>query len=275
MSKLNVLLQNTGDMALKRRATRIVTEINARPGDKIIDIGCGDGYYLHLLSNLDVPRLQLSGTDYDILGLEKTKTNLKGKKIKIFPGDLMKRLPFKNNSFDKAVMSEVAEHLPDDVKGLREVNRILKSGGVLCLTVPHANYPFLWDPVNWLLEALFFTHFKSGFLAGIWNQHIRLYRPNDIKKVVEAAGFKVEKLESLTYWCLPFNHFLVNLVARFLHRQYVKGTPNQSLNKFTIFPTRSWLLNVAFKIANLVDKLNDLLPRKHAGVAVFVKAVKS
>lgn len=273
-SILEELLANTGDMALKRRARRIITDLDPKSGEELIDIGCGDGYYLHLLSRLHIPKLHLSGTDFDIQGLEKTNVNLKRKNIKILPGDLMKKLPFKNSTFDKTVMSEVAEHLPNDVKGLKEVHRILKPGAVLCLTVPHANYPFLWDPLNWMLEHFFNFHIKSGFFAGIWNQHIRLYRPDQIKQVLEKAGFKVKKLESLTFWCLPFNHYLVNLVARYLSQKYNQGTPNISLNKFTTSPIGSPLLNLAFWTVNMLDRLNDLWQPKEVGVSVFVKAIK-
>lgn len=272
---LDQLLKNTGDMALKRRARRIVEELNPQSGDKIIDIGCGDGYYLHLISNLGIPKLQLAGTDYDIVGLDKTRHNLSNPKIKLLPGDLMKKLPFEEKSFDKAVMSEVAEHLPDDVKGLREVLRILKPGGVLCLTVPCANYPFFWDPINWILDNFFNTHIKSGFLAGLWNQHIRLYRPKQIQQVLEKAGFRVEKRHALTFWCLPFNHYLVNIVARYLAKQYSQGKPNQSLNKFTTIPKRSWILNSAFTVVNTLDRLNDIWQPSNVGVSVFVKAIKT
>ena len=272
---LELLLANTGDMALKRRAKRIIVELTPKSGQKIIDIGCGDGYYLHILSHLNIPKLNLSGIDYDINGLNKTKRNLNNSKIKIYAGDLMKKLPFENNSFDKAVMSEVAEHLPNDIKGLKEVYRILKPGAILCLTVPHTNYPFLWDPLNWLLEHLFNTHIKSGFFAGLWNQHVRLYKPTQIRLVLEKAGFTVEKLESGTFWCLPFNHYLVNLVARYLSHQYNQGTPNFSLNKFTTSPKRSSLINLAFYGVNLLDRLNDIWQPKNAGVSVFVKAIKS
>lgn len=273
-TKLEYLLANTGDMALKRRARRIIEELSPKPGEKIIDIGCGDGYYLHLLANLGVSKLQLVGTDSDVNGLNKTRDNLAGKKVKILPGDLMAKLPFANASVDKAVMSEVAEHLPDDVRGLREVRRILKPGGTLCLTVPHANYPFLWDPLNWLLKHLLRTHITSGFWAGIWNQHLRLYTPAQIKKVVERSGFKVEKLESLTCWCLPFNHYLINLVARYLSYTYRQGSPNASLNKFTTAPKRHPLINIAFFLVNLLDRLNNFWQPTETGVSVFIKASK-
>jgi len=268
---IDVLLANTGDMALKRRARRILTEIDPRPKDKILDIGCGDGYYLHLLHNLE-PKAVLTGTDFDPKGLTKAKVNLGGK-IKLVQADLMKRTVFTTGEFDKAVISEVAEHLPDDLKGLTEVKRILKPGGILCLTVPNANYPFLWDPINRLLE-LFGTHIKSGFWAGIWNQHLRLYTPERIESVLKKAGFEIEKRESLTYWCLPFNHYLVNLVARYLHGQFVSGNTKDSLSKFNTQASKGLMLDFCFWLVNAIDTLNNVWQPHDQGVAVFIKAIK-
>lgn len=266
------LLENTGDMALKRRAINIVAGLKLKKGDKILDIGCGDGYYLHLLKNLDLG-LDLAGTDYDEPGLKKARENL-GREIPLKKGDLLKKLPFESESFDKVVMSEVAEHLSNDIKGLEEVYRVLRKGGTLVLTVPNHNYPFLWDPLNWLLEKLFNFHIKSGFFAGLWNQHMRLYKPHEIRSVVEEAGFKVIEVKSLTWWCLPFNHYLVNLVARGLaHGAFSKGV-NHSLSKYTKNPKRPFYLNFAFTLVNALDKLNDLYQPENYGVSVFIKAKK-
>src|SRR5258708_2618194 len=138
--RLEKLLDNVGDMALKRRAKKIVLETNPLDGDNILDLGCGDGFYLHLLSNLGLD-LKLTGSDFDEAALIVAKKRFKGSGIKFVKGDLMSKLPFKDKVFDKIVMSEVAEHLPNDLKGLKEVFRILKPNGVLCITVPNANYP--------------------------------------------------------------------------------------------------------------------------------------
>jgi ubiquinone/menaquinone biosynthesis C-methylase UbiE len=270
--KFEKLLQNTGDMALKRRALNVINELELKNGDRVLDVGCGDGYYLHLLSNLGMD-LKLTGTDFDEAGLKKAKSNLNGK-IPLYKADLMKKLPFKTNSFDKIVMSEVIEHLPDDTKGLKEVYRVLKVDGTLCLTVPNHNYPLLWDPINWLLEHFFGFYIKSGFFAGIWNQHERLYTPKQIKRVVEKTGFKANIVKSLTWWCLPFNHYIVNLVARFLAHSDLSSEKNKALSKYTKNPKRPILLNAAFVFVNLLDRLNDIWQPSGRGVSIFVRATK-
>lgn len=269
--RLKQLLENTGDTALKRRALRVIEELNPRDGEKILDVGCGDGYYLYLLSNLGL-KLQIVGVDNDPKALDSAKKNLKSKRISLVNADLMEKLPFKSDSFDKAVMSEVSEHLTDDVKGLKQVKRVLRKDGVLILTVPNYNFPFLWDPVNWILQNFFNTHIKSGFWAGIWNQHERLYKPKQIQKVIEKSGFKINKLEKLTFWSLPFSHYIINLGARFM-ASGGKSSLTFGANKFKKTGKRSLIPQIYFLTAGVVDRLNDLT-RCNTGISIFVKALK-
>lgn len=273
LSKLDKLLESVGDMALKRRAKKLITGINPEKGDRILDLGCGDGFYLYLLSNLGL-KLRLVGCDYGDAELNAARRNLKGKRIPLYNGDLMKKLPFKDNYFDKIIMSEVAEHLPNDLKGLREVYRVLKPGGVLCLSVPNANYPIFWDPVNWILEKTVKRHIKNGFWAGFWFNHVRLYKPDQLRVVVEKAKFKIDKVESLTFWSLPFNHHIINIVARLLWGGKLPASIGSSVNKYQTKAKRPLLIALGFRAVNLIDRLNDLFSPKNIGVGVFVRAQK-
>ena len=271
-NKLEELLANTGDMALKRRARRIIEEINPKGGDKILEVGCGDGYYLHLLSSLGV-KLNLTGVDIDKRALASAKDNLRGKKVKLIHADLMKGLPFRAGSFDKIIMSEVAEHLPDDVKGLTEVKRVLKKSGVLVLTVPNWNFPIFWDPVNWFLQRIG-RPIRKGFWAGIWNQHERLYKPDQIIGVLTKSGFAIKKYESVTFWSIPFSHYFLNFAARMLHHGGLSSDVATSVNKFESTGKRPWYVAFAFGLFETVDKLNDIYIPKNSGVSVLVKTKK-
>lgn len=272
--KLELLLDKVGDPALRRRARKIILATDPKEGERILDVGCGDGFYLYLLSNLGI-KLHLFGSDLDPNALISAKQILAGKNIKLGQGDLMKGLSFKEGYFDKIIMSEVVEHLPNDVKGLKEVFRILKPGGVLCLSVPNANYPLFWDPVNRILEDTGKTHIKSGFWAGIWNQHIRLYSPELIQKVVEKAGFQAKIVESVTWWCLPFSHNLINLAARIVYSQKVTKISSDSVSKYSnINKKRSPLIELGFGLIRFIDSINEIYQPKKRGAGVFVKAVK-
>ena len=229
--KLDELLKNVGDMALKRRAREVIQQLELKDGEKVLDLGCGDGYYSYLLSQIPL-NLKLTGIDSHKEAIETARTLVPKIKATFIIGDAEK-LPFAKDSFDKIIMSEVIEHVNDDMKVLREARRVLKKDGILVLTTPNKNYSFLWDPVNWTLEHLFNFHIKRGFFAGIWNQHLRLYKPEELRKRMEKAGFKIVACELLTTWCLPFSHYLLNLGCKLLFRKKLGKDILKDINKFS------------------------------------------
>lgn len=270
-NKLNRFLENVGDMALKRRARKILDGLDLCGKNKIIDLGCGDGFYLYLLNNL-YPELNLTGFDHDQIVLKNARKNIKTNRIKLIKGNISK-MPFKKNSFQKAIITEVLEHIDDDKQALDEIYRILKPGGVLVLTVPSYSFPFLWDPVNWILQNIFNTHICGiGFFAGIWARHKRLYKKFDIEELIREAGFKIERVEQLTTRCLPFNHYLVNLVARLIYDFKLPTSIKDPISKFKQ-AKKPLLVKIAFYVVNLFDKLNDVMPGNN-GLSIYIKAIK-
>lgn len=271
--KLNQLLANTGDIALKRRAKWLIEYLELENGQQVLDIGCGDGFYLHLLSNLSY-KLKITGLDNDENALKSARNNLRGKKVKLV-SDNARTLPFRSNTFDRVIASEVLEHIDNDLVALTEIKRVLKPGGVVVLSVPNLNYPFLWDPINWLLERFFNIHFKKGFWAGIWNQHKRLYSKNKLELLIKKAGLNESHVQKLTHYSLPFNHYLINIVARYLAWSKSNKEIKQSLSKFTTSKhTKNRKLNI-FSIINYFDKLNDIWDGEGSSVSLVAYAKKN
>ena len=177
--KLNFFLRTVGDMALKRRARKVIEGLELKRGERVLDVGCGNGYYLSLLNRLGLD-FDLVGIDIDQSALTDAAKFIGDKKVKLILVDGSK-IPFPSNSFDKVVMGEVIEHVLKEEVVLNEVLRVLKKNGKLCLTTCNIDYPFFWDPINWILQHFFNTHIRSGFWAGIWNQHTRLYKKEYIE----------------------------------------------------------------------------------------------
>jgi ubiquinone/menaquinone biosynthesis C-methylase UbiE len=272
-NKIDELLANVGDMALKRRARRIIQVLEPKRGDKILDLGCGNGYYSYLLSKLSI-KLNITGIDNHINALQDAKIFVGSQKAKFIFANA-ERIPFPKNYFDKIVMSEIIEHVNDDLKVLKEVRRVLKPGGIVVLTTPNKDYPFFWDPVNWILLHFFDTHIKSGFFAGIWNQHLRLYKPRNLEAKMKEAGFKTVSYELLTGWSLPFNHYLLNIGARILYYKKLNEDILQDINKFSISKNKKTkLASFLFWLVNSFDKLNDIFPNS-SGVSILVTAFKN
>lgn len=100
----------------------------------ILDVGCGEGFTL--------ARLKEKGIGKSYEGIEYNKKAIAlGKKenpsIKIKEGSIYE-LPYKANSFDLVLCTEVLEHMDDPKKALKELVRVSKK--YLLLSVP--NEPF-------------------------------------------------------------------------------------------------------------------------------------
>jgi SAM-dependent methyltransferase len=153
-----------------------------------------------------IARARLVGVDRDMDRLRQAWRSATG--AQVCRADVL-RLPFRDDSFHKVLMSEVLEHLLDEDGGIAEVRRVMKSGGILAVSVPHVDQPFLWDPIYRLWSAAGGRPLRTSSIATIWSGHYRLYRPEDLVRCLEKGGFAVERVEEATHYCFPFAHFLV------------------------------------------------------------------
>lgn len=207
LATIEQMTRNEADMAFKKRVRTIFEWIDPRDESLILDCACGRGFYLNMFRF--VSQCKLVGLELDWPVIEKAKRNVGHLKNLLLSNANIYALPYPDNTFDGIILSEILEHIERDVDGLREVKRVLKPGGVVAISVPNANYPFWWDPINKSLEALFKTHIASGPLAGIWANHVRLYTREQLRGSVEAAGFEVEEERAFTHYSFPFIHNLV------------------------------------------------------------------
>jgi ubiquinone/menaquinone biosynthesis C-methylase UbiE len=209
------ILSKVGDLGFKRRVNRILDWLTVKNSDVILDCGCGEGFYTMTLVELY--------DDFKVTAFDQNATLLKmaanwaknhSHKIEFINGDIEKGLPFPNDFFDKIIFTEVLEHLDHDHAALTELYRVLKPGGIVALTVPNENFPFLWDPLNGVRKFLKLGHFdsKNTVLGGVWAyDHKRLYSVNMIRNLCEITGFKVQEQLIFTHYCMPFNYLILRL----------------------------------------------------------------
>ena len=85
----------------------------------------------------------------------------------------IEELGLASNAFDAIVAGDVLQSCADDLAALREMRRVLKDGGLLCLTVPA--YSFLWGEDD---EA---------------RGHQRRYTVSELRRKVNTCGFQVHR----------------------------------------------------------------------------------
>ncbi len=158
--------------------------LGVRPGDRLLDLGCGTGRHAFeaLRRGARVVALDLGREDLlqardwmaAIAAAGEAPPAAAGLAVQ---GDAL-RLPFPDGAFDRVIVSEVLEHIPDDVAAIREVQRVLRPGGTLAVTVPR------WFPerVCWLLSEEYHTN-PGG--------HVRIYRASELRAKLRAAGIAI------------------------------------------------------------------------------------
>jgi SAM-dependent methyltransferase len=264
------LVANEPDMAYKRRVKLFLRWLTAEPGDRVLDAACGRGFVLNFLRV--VSDCSLFGQDLEYDYVRQAHAQLGEREVALSNGDLC-RLSFADHAFDKVILAEVLEHLDDDRAGLAEAVRVTRPGGMIAISVPNADYPFCWDPINKTLETLFGTHIAKGPLAGIWALHVRLYTLDEIEALVEEAGLKIEETRLLVHYCFPFIHNIVYGLGKPLlesgalpsqmsdaaSRYCVDGQPGSRFNP----------VNVGLRLFNWVDRLNDRLDKDARNVSAM------
>jgi 2-polyprenyl-6-hydroxyphenyl methylase / 3-demethylubiquinone-9 3-methyltransferase len=204
---MQMLTGNEADIAFRRRVRTIMAWIPPHAGTRVLDVPCGQGFYLHRYHAVE-PLCPVIGVELDAATLERGRQAIAHLGVPLTRASIYS-LPFEHEAFDAVICSEVLEHLADDVAGLREVRRVLRPGGIVAITVPNSNYPFWWDPINKTIEALTGRHIKRGPLAGIWAGHQRLYTRDSLRRTVCEAGLEIVEERSFTHYCMPFSHNLV------------------------------------------------------------------
>jgi SAM-dependent methyltransferase len=258
--QLACLVANEPDMAYKRRVKLFLRWLTSEPGDRVLDAACGRGFVLNFLRA--VSDCRLVGQDLERDYVRQAHAQLGERGVGLSNGDLC-HLSFADCAFDKVILAEVLEHLDDDRAGLAEAVRVTRPGGLIVISVPNADYPFCWDPINKTLETLFGTHVARGPLAGIWALHVRLYTLGEIEALVAEAGLQVEEKRLLVHHCFPFIHNLVyGLGKPLLESGVLPARMSGAASRYCVDgQPGSWLnpVNVGLRLFNWVDRLNDLL----------------
>ncbi|MCX8159587.1 MAG: methyltransferase domain-containing protein [Candidatus Saccharicenans sp.] len=151
--------------------------LDPRPGEKILDVGCGDGFYTERIASKGAEAV---GIDIRQKALNKARNRSSSPKLNFMEMNA-EELDFPENYFDKVISLCVIEHLQDDERTLRQIARSLKPGGRLFLSADSLSCP--------------------GIRAKEKESHRRRYRVNQFydREVVlnklQQAGLKVERCQ--------------------------------------------------------------------------------
>ena len=159
----------------------------------ILDVGCAEGFITSHLSQLQA---QVIGIDIDE-GLKIAKSKVKNAN---FLRASITHLPFKEETFEAVTLLEILEHLPDTTisEGIAEVDRVLKSGGNLIMSVPYK-------------EKIIYTRcVHCGKLTPLWG-HIQSFDESKLRSLLPKNYVQIEKKHLPNVELISCNKLLGNL----------------------------------------------------------------
>jgi len=205
--------------------------LGLKPGDLLLDLGCGFGRHAYEASRrgarvvaLDAGRDEVEGVAGSLAAMvEAGELSVAATRAGVVQGDALS-LPFRDATFDRVICSEVLEHIPSDEAAMVELARVLKPGGTMAITIPR----FFPELINWAL---------SDEYHNVPGGHVRIYRRAVVESRLSAAGLRVtghgyaHGLHSPYWWLKCYvgttnnDHWLVKAYHRLLVWDITKAPP--------------------------------------------------
>ena len=157
---------------------------NAKPGMRLLEVGCGLG---HLVGQLSSDFVTL-GLDINHWALVKARSVASSTNLQVGSAQ---ELPFSNESFGAVIIKHVVEHLDKPERCIEELGRILAPGGVLILATPN-------------LESLLKPLKGDKWIGYQDPTHIALKTPGEWLELLKKVGFNIEKVFADGFWDVPY-----------------------------------------------------------------------
>jgi SAM-dependent methyltransferase len=155
-----------------------------RPGDRVLDLGCGAGRHAfealrrgaHVLA-LDTDEGELQQVMSMFAAMSEAGEVPASASAAAVLADATS-MPFPDGSFDRVIAAEVLEHIPADQAAMNEIARVLRPGGVAAVTVP----AWLPERICWRL---------SDDYHNVPGGHLRIFTRGELETKLGRAGLSV------------------------------------------------------------------------------------
>ena len=152
--------------------------VTLKTGDNILDVACGNGRLIHMLSQKE--EINAYGID---LSEEMIKTAKRNHPNINFVVGNSENLPFEENSFDLITVSCAFHHFEKPAIFMKEAYRILKKGGILLIAEPIWYFPIR------NIANLIFPFLKTG--------DVRIYSQKELQDFLIKNHFYISKIHPL------------------------------------------------------------------------------
>jgi SAM-dependent methyltransferase len=170
----------------RRRRALVLDAQAAQGGQRILDVGCGSGYYVGELLELVGPQGALTGVDAAPAMLAIAAKRVEGHaNVALHESDVT-RLPVPDAAFDAALSVQVLEYVADVPAALAEMHRALRPGGRVVL------WDVDWATVSWRTQ----DPARMRRMLEAWDRHLtHPSLPQTLAPQLRDAGFEDVTIE--------------------------------------------------------------------------------
>jgi len=154
----------------------VLSLVDARPGEIILDLACGTGKYT---AEFDKIGAKVIGADISNEMLNQARS--KSSQIDFIRLDIRKALPFEKSFFDKVNCAQCLAHIADLTFAMTEVNRILKKNAYFIFSVTHPE--MYWDDYE-----------IKGEIPVDVREVDQQHKFNDYLSAIEASNLKLDRI---------------------------------------------------------------------------------
>lgn len=249
-----MLAWKLGSILLRRiQASIMLSMLVPGKGELILDGGCGRG---NLSYEMKKRGARVIGIDIsrNLLRKAKSVSRFAEGESTFIVGSLT-CLPIRSDSFDKVLLSSVLQHILDYKKALQEIQRVLKTGGILVINV-------LSDRLFLYLPCMFGKGYPT-VEQRLWKEYKAYHKwsAKALAVVLKKMGFNVLYCEYSPKFFASF-FYEVNLIFA-----WIKISRRWEVIRFLLF----WLSPLIYQLS----KLDYLLPRETGGSHFTIKVEKT
>lgn len=192
-----------GERGISKRLDALARRTDLR-GDRLLDIGCGDGAYTIRLAD-GFNRVDAIDIQADRLALF-VHRSAGSAADRIIIGEMSATdLDYPDSTFDLVTSIEVLEHIDELDQALLEIRRVLKPGGRFAFTTPNRWFPF--ETHGFIYRGRRYPPARAPFLTWIGPLHRRLadartFTSAELRRRLAVAGFRTR---SIDYIMPPFD----------------------------------------------------------------------
>lgn len=193
-------MQYSGDVAtiqqrmaetsdLYRRRLAVLDAVAPRPGERILEVGCGGGALLPMLGAAVGPSGRVVGIDLSADQITAARRRCEGLDVVETAVHDVHQLPYEAGGFDVVIAVQVIEYLDRPAETLSELRRLSDAHGRLVVLATN------WDSMFWNCDAPDLTE----RVQAAWRRHApHPNLPAELRPMLRGAGFRVVRQAPVT-----------------------------------------------------------------------------